>query len=170
MKKIIFVDMDGVLSDFESKYVELFGETPMRSRMDKDISSEGKNKFSQNWNTFIEKRAFSILEKHEGCDRLLNALDTFGNVEIKILTSTGGAEHHNDVAMQKIIWVTAHGIKYPVIAVPGRRFKRAFASENTFLIDDTKDVVDSFYNHGGNSVLHYDVDVTISALKEFIND
>ncbi len=32
MKKTIFVDMDGVLTDFERGYTEMFGMTPLEAR------------------------------------------------------------------------------------------------------------------------------------------
>lgn len=170
MNKIIYVDMDGVLSDFESKYVELFGETPERTRMNRDRSVDDKSQFSKRWNEFVDRRAFEFLKKFEGCDELVKFLKSLKNVELKILTSTGGAEHHNKVVIQKVIWVELNNIGFPVIAVPGRRFKSVFANENTILIDDTPDVVDSFFNNGGNSVLHKNVADTISAVENFLKD
>ena len=168
MKKIIYVDMDGVLSNFESKYVELFGETPERTRMDRDKSVDGASLFSRRWNEFIEKRGFENLKKFPGCDELIKYLKSLKNVELKILTSTGGAEHHNKVIIQKVLWVELNNIGLPVIAVPGRRFKSAFANNNSLLIDDTLDVVESFYKHGGTSILHKNVSDTIFGVEAFI--
>jgi hypothetical protein len=168
MKKTIYVDMDGVLSDFEAKYVELFGETPERTRMDRDKSVDGSSTFSKRWNEFIDKRGFEYLNKFQGCDELVRYLKSLKNIDIKILTSTGGAEHHNRVLIQKVLWVELNSINFPVVAVPGRRFKSVFANNSTFLIDDTLDVVESFYHHGGQSILHKNVADTKFGVECFL--
>lgn len=168
MNKNIFVDMDGVLSDFESKYVDFFGETPEHNRSNRDRSVDGTSLFSKRWKEFIDRRGFEHLEKFLGCDELVSFLKSLKNVEINILTSTGGAVHHNAVIIQKVLWVELNSIGFPVIAVPGRRFKSSFANHNSLLIDDTLDVVDSFFKHGGTSILHKNVSDTIFGIETFI--
>ena len=48
MIKKIYVDMDGVLADFNSRFVELFDHSP----------SESRNKFGQHWRTLVDDKHF----------------------------------------------------------------------------------------------------------------
>ena len=43
----IYLDMDGVLCDFEKRYKKLFDELPEYSRRNKE--------WSENWTTFVEE-------------------------------------------------------------------------------------------------------------------
>ena len=149
MKKI-YVDMDGVLTDFNKRYKELFGLAPM------EVARENKNTglYGQYWKQIIEQGHFATLDKIEGCDDLLEFLAKQNGVQIALLTSSGGFDFHKQVMMQKIEWLTKHGIQYPPIVVPGRRFKAGFADKYSFMIDDTPDVIESFVAAGGHGVIH----------------
>lgn len=155
--KIIFVDMDGVLSDFEKRYLDLFNESPIATR---DRKHE-RGAYGRNWQAFIDGENFATLDKFTGFETLVSFLNSLSKVNIKILTSSGGDDRHNDVARQKMEWTKKQGIDWPVVVVPGRRFKAAFANEKTFLIDDTVSNIEGFIASGGSAVLHTNVDDTI---------
>lgn len=148
--KTIYVDMDGVLTDFNKRYEELFGMAPS----DVARSSKSTGLYGQYWRQFIEGGNFATLDKHQGCDELLEFLNKQTNVQLAILTSSGGFDFHKSVMLQKIQWLEKHGINYHPIVVPGRRFKAGFADKYSFIIDDTPDVVESFIARGGNGVIH----------------
>jgi 5' nucleotidase, deoxy (Pyrimidine), cytosolic type C protein (NT5C) len=165
MAKTIYVDMDGVLSNFEQRYIDMFGVHPRQSRDDKNNSS-----FSANWKKFIDEEHFATLDTFPGMEELvlfLKKIET-RSIEVKILTSTGGNDRHNDVAAQKLKWVKQHDIHWPLIPVPGRRFKSLFADKNTFMIDDTHDVIYNFIRNGGNGILHTTPSITLPVLENFL--
>jgi hypothetical protein len=151
MKKIknLYVDMDGVLSDFNKRYVEVFGISPKDTR-----DSKGTGKYASHWWDFISGDNFARLDMLSNSSLLLKGISTLQDVQVSILTSSGGFDRHNDVVGQKLRWLTIQGIKYPAVVVPGRRYKARFADHNAFLIDDTLDVIESFRQSGGQAY-HY---------------
>lgn len=153
----IYLDMDGVLTDFEKKYEELFGVRP------KEVTGRTKH-FWENWDTFVKGGNFVHLEKHEGADKLLTFVNTLG-VPVEILSSSGGQTHHEYVTTQKIAWLCNHGIPFKANIVPGGSKKALYAKPWNILVDDTDRVVEEYRAAGGTAILHYDVDVTIRELS-----
>lgn len=162
--KTIYVDMDGVLTDFERRYTARYGMSP------KDVRDQKNGSYSKHWHDFVDTDQFATLDQFKGAIKLVNYLNGLSKVDIKILTSSGGNDKHNQVAAQKLRWVNENlTVQWPVIVVPGRRFKSLFAAPTNFLIDDTEDVVTAFKKAGGHSVIHADVDYTIYILEEFLS-
>lgn len=149
--------MDGVLTDFDKRYTELFGERPT------DVQRRAKH-FWANWETFIRGANFSTLDKHEDADTLLHFVHKL-QVPVEILSSSGGDKFHSEVAWQKITWLCNHGIPYKANIVPGGSKKAAFASPWNILVDDTDHVIEKYRSAGGTAILHYDIDVTIKELS-----
>jgi phosphoglycolate phosphatase-like HAD superfamily hydrolase len=150
--KTLYLDMDGVLCDFDSRWLGLFGRTPRQSRDNKE--------FSADWDDFIFTRQFESLDWHETGQELLSFVRSIPDINIEMLTSSGGKKHHNSVAEQKRVWLQNHGITYLANVVPGRGIKSKYANQNTILIDDTPDVIDAFNNAGGVGILHHDIEET----------
>lgn len=163
--KTIFVDMDGVLTNFEKMYTQVCGMSPKDGR-----DSKTKGIFRENWNKFIDEGSFKCLEYFPGAEELISTLDSF-NVQKVILTSSGGMERHNDVMKQKLFWLSSRGIKWPAIVVPGRRYKAGFATgSDALLIDDTLDVIESFRARGGMAIHHTDVDRTLNVVRQCMQE
>ena len=156
----IFVDMDGVLADFDSRFVELFGHPP----------SESRNKFGQHWRTLVDDKHFENFDLHEGATELVEFLNSVKHrADIAILSSSGGFKDHASVQSQKIKWLCKNNIAFPAIIVPGRWYKKGFASITSFLIDDTKDVCEDFEFAGGLVSLHTNAKETIDKLIVWLN-
>lgn len=146
--KTVFVDMDGVLTDFESNYTRIIGMTPFETRQSRDSKD-----FSASWEKYITQQGFLQQDLFPGALELVEFLNK-QDVQKCILSSSGGMKFHNDVMSQKIMWLAEHKINWPVVIVPGRRFKAGFASPSTALIDDTADVIQAFTKNGGLGILH----------------
>lgn len=156
----IYVDMDGVLCNFEKRYLELFDEEPGLSR--------DKKEFSKNWTTFVKGRNFETLDLFPGAYDLVSFLNTLNRVKLQILSSSGGERYHSEVEKQKRVWLLNHGITYKANIVSGRKKKAEYATPNALLIDDTPDVVDTFKNAGGKAILHTNASVTIGLIREMM--
>jgi hypothetical protein len=156
---VIYLDMDGVLSDFMSKYRELNG----------DWKRDHEGKRSTAWNDFCEGGYFAQLDAWPGCTELIELVEGIrGEVRVEILTSTGGSYHHDRVEADKKRWCEERGIFYKVNAVPGRWTKKDWATPRSILIDDTEDVIRDWTLAGGKGILHRDNDTTIKTLKKYL--
>ena len=136
-QEIIYFDMDGVISDWELKYTELFGEVPTQ------ISDEQK--------TVLAKLGFySLLEPVKHAINLLNEYQKTHIV--KILTSAGSV-CTDLVSTQKRAWVKKYiSDEIEVIIVTSSIEKAKYANENTTLIDDRDKSLIPFVLAGGNII------------------
>lgn len=148
MNKIIFVDMDGVLSDFNALYEQKFGVPPSTVRQMKD-----RGVYNEYWNRFIDEKGFYHLPWMQGAQELIEWLDKQPYQKC-ILSSSGGFDRHSEVQAQKLMWLCDHGITWPAVIVPGSGFKAGFANKYRALIDDTYYVIDAFNDRMGFGVLH----------------
>ncbi len=115
---------------------------------------------------FIEGENFATLDWNPGGQELLAYVRTIPkNIEIEMLTSSGGLKYHTEVTIQKTQWLCERGIEFKINTVPGRKLKAAYATPTTILVDDTPDVIDSFGAAGGITILHKDVNETIAKLQ-----
>lgn len=163
MKKI-FVDMDGVLTDFNKKYKEMFGATPSEIK-----SGENRTHYSEYWNQFVDRLGFEKLDWHPGAQELVHFLEKLENVQLCILTSAGGFDRQQEVMDQKLNWLDDRMIDWPAVVVPGRRYKAGFATGDSFMIDDTPDVIKGFCENGGSGIIHKDTAYTIEVLTRWLS-
>lgn len=154
----IYLDMDGVLTDFEQRYEDLFGVRP------DEVKSRTKH-FWDNWEDFIKGKNFETLAWHKGAVELLAYVASL-RVPVEILSSSGGEMFHDDVVAQKQKWLSDKGIPYKANIVPGGAKKAAFAAPWNVLIDDTERVVEAYRKAGGTAILHTDVNSTIKQLAD----
>lgn len=140
--------MDGVLTNFEANYTRIVGRTPFETRQSRD-----KKDFSEHWAKYIASEGFTSQDWFPGAEELVAFLNKQPTQKC-ILSSSGGMKFHNQVLSQKQTWLRSHNIDWPVVIVPGRRYKAGFASGKTALIDDTQDVIEAFRSNGGLGILH----------------
>jgi len=158
--KKIYLDMDGVLCDFDKMFNELFGDINNKYR--------DRKHFTEHWPKFIEADSFKTLDLFPGAEELLAFVKQFPEIKIEILTSSGGERYHNEVKKQKKYWLRNHLIDYTANVVPGRSHKKDYATPETILIDDTEDVIVSFNRAGGIGILHKDIGETLTKLKTLL--
>lgn len=160
--------MDGVLTDFDKMYKSKFGYTPAEVRADKT-----RGNYSVFWNKIVDDSQFCYLEWHEGGKKLVEYLNNISTdqkkkVQLCILSSSGGFDRHSEVQSQKLRWLYMNNVRWPAVIVPGRSFKAGFASSDSFMIDDTPDVITNFIDRGGSGIIHKDAQETIDALAAWL--
>lgn len=156
----IYLDMDGVLCNFERRYFERYGELPGSMRDRKD--------FNVHWDDFVLTRQFETLDWWPGADDLILYVNSLHNVDVEILSSSGGQKYHDLVTEQKIKWLNEKNLPYKANIVSGRKNKSKYATPDTILIDDTHDVIQSFNDAGGIGIHHKEVGNTLLLLKSIL--
>lgn len=157
---MIYLDMDGVIADFEKKYVELHGLTPREAEKNK--------KFDHYFTEFIEQNGFQTLELMPGAMDGLTFLRKHLTVPTQILSSTASEARYDAISKQKLIWLETHGITFTPNFVPGKKHKWKFAKPDTIIIDDTESVINDWNKAGGIGILHKDWVTTLSILKMYV--
>ena len=157
----IYLDMDGVIANFEKRYIELYRESPGDTRDRKD--------FSKNWTNFVETRQFETLEWWPGGQELVRFLQTrVEPSDIEILSSSGGQKYHDDVVEQKIKWLLDRNLPFKPNIVAGRSKKAEYATPDSIIIDDTEDVIKSFRSAGGIGIHHKALGNTLKLLDIYL--
>jgi len=152
--------MDGVLTDFDRRWIELFNERPEDTRENK--------KFSPLWEKFVLSNQFETLDLFPGAAEVYDYVKSSDKVlSIQILSSTSSDKRfYQEVRRQKISWLRRNNFAFDDLnIVPGRRLKRSYATPDSIMIDDTYDVIESFTEARGRGILHRTSSDTISTLK-----
>lgn len=155
----IYLDMDGVLCDFDKRYKELFGITAGSAR--------DKKEFHKYFDIFIQKRSFETLDALPGAMDLVEFLRK-ASVPTQILSSTANEENYDAISKQKLIWLQTHGITFKPNFVPGKKHKWKFAGPDKLIIDDTQSVIDDWRKAGGLAIWHQDMPTTLGILKMYV--
>ena len=156
---MIYVDMDGVIADFEKRYKEKFKVSPEQTRDNKS--------FGGFFDKFIADKEFATLDMMPDARLLLQFLNTLF-IPKEILSSTASEKWHDNIMPQKTEWLKKHGIQYKANLVPGKKHKYKFATPDSIIIDDTKSVIDDWTKAGGIGIWHTDAISTITMLKMYV--
>ncbi len=154
----IYMDLDGVIADFDKRYKELYKIAP------KDADTY--KTFDKFFTTFIADRQFATLDLMPDAVPLLNYLSKL-NIPTEILSSTSSEKRDADIRAQKLMWLQTHNIGFKVNLVPGKRLKKDFSNANSILIDDTPVNIDQWRREGGVGILHTDTMTTLGILKMY---
>lgn len=155
----IYLDMDGVIADFDKRYKELYNIAP------KDADTY--KTFDKFFTTFIAERQFAELDLMPDALLLINYLKSL-SIPTEILSSTSSEKRDAEIREQKTEWLHKHNLTFPINLVPGKRLKRNFSNPNSILIDDTAQNIDQWRAEGGVGILHTDAITTIGILKMYV--
>jgi hypothetical protein len=155
----IYLDMDGVIADFDKKYKELYNIAPKEADTYKT--------FDKFFTTFIAERQFAKLDLMPDAMELINYLRSLP-IPTEILSSTSSEKRDAEIREQKVEWLHKHNLTFPINLVPGKRLKRNFSNPNSLLIDDTAQNIDQWRAEGGVGILHTDTMTTIGILKMYV--
>jgi hypothetical protein len=155
----IYLDMDGVIADFDRRYKELYKIYPSEA----DTYKVFDGFFTQ----FIADEQFAKLDLLPDAVELIEYLKTL-SIPTEILSSTSSERRDADIRKQKLEWLDKHDIRFPVNLVPGKRLKKDYSNPNVLLIDDTSVNIDQWRKEGGIGILHSDTVTTLNILKMYI--
>ena len=156
----LYVDMDGVIADFDDFIKDFYPEMKHHDRFRKAVE---------------EEKVFEIIGDQEGGLLLMETLEKIAmvykdKVTINFLTSVGtkDPELGTLVAEQKQKWLDDRKYLFKPLFVTEKKFKAKYAHEKAILIDDRPGCVEPFREAGGRAILHKDPLDTISALQEHL--
>jgi len=157
----IYVDMDGVVADFDQRFIDLSGMLPREFE-----AKYGKNAF---WD-FIDE-GDNKLKFWVGIPQMSDAqqlMDFVSKYDYEMLTAPSLKKQS---LMGKGLWMinqTKKGLfpSKPKVNYKSAKNKKDFAAPNHILIDDKASTIDSWNTAGGIGILHTSAANTISQLKK----
>lgn len=157
--KRVYVDLDGVLSDFGGLLSSYLGKHI--STISKGYLWATVNKYNKEVNPFFE----SLPLMDDAMELWDFVVANFS--EVNILTATGNTPR--DAAEQKRKWVIKHLYKYnKIVTVTKSSDKADYASDGCILIDDRTQSIDPWVEAGGVGLLHTSARDTIKQLKQYL--
>ena len=155
----IYLDMDGVIADFEKRYEALYHMHPREA--------EKNDKFVKFFDEFIATKQFATLDLMPGAVEGMHYINSLG-APVEILSSTASEERYDAISKQKRMWLQINNISYKQNFVPGKRHKYKFATPDSVIIDDTESVIRDWRKAGGIGILHKDWSTTMSILRMYV--
>jgi len=151
----LYLDMDGVLCNFDKAYRAL------------DPEKADRKKFRDAVFTY---KIFEDLEFMPDTQELLNYVSKLENINIEILTSMGTYDEiqGNHARSQKLHWLNKHNIPYKANFVRAKQEKANFAHDRAILVDDSSGCINPFVAKGGHGILHVRSSDTIQQIHDTI--
>jgi len=151
----LYLDMDGVLCNFEKAYHQLVSDNTDRKKFREAV---------------ITHKIFRELEFMPDTQELLNYVSTLKNIDVQILTSMGTHDpfQANAAKEQKLYWLEKNNIPYKPNFVHSKEEKANYATPTSILVDDSAGCIGPFERKGGHGILHTSAATTIPILSNTI--
>ena len=156
----IYVDMDGVVADFDKRFTDLSGMSPSDYE-----SKNGKNAF---WDFIDVKHKLAFWVGIPPMSDAQSLMDYVSKHDYEMLTAPSIKK---ESLMGKGLWIRNWANKGLFPSKPKVNYKPAknkhhFAAPNHILIDDKQSTIDSWNAAGGIGILHTSAGNTINQLKK----
>ena len=161
----LYLDMDGVLTNFEKAYRAMWDEfTYDRERFREAV---------------LGRKIFENLEWMPNGERFISGVrlleSMYPQLNVEMLTSTGTHRTEQKLAAieQKTNWLRANGITWKPNFVCSKPEKAFYAIEaSTILVDDSDGCTRPFIEKGGTAFLHRDDDhrLTLDKLDWYLDE
>ena len=156
----IYVDMDGVVADFDKRFTDLSGMSPSDYE-----SKNGKNAF---WDFIDVKHKLAFWVGIQPMSDAQSLMDYVSKHDYEMLTAPSIKK---ESLMGKGLWIrnwTNKGLfpSKPKVNYKPAKNKHQFAAPNHILIDDKPSTIDSWNAAGGIGILHTSAGNTINQLKK----
>ena len=152
----LYLDMDGVLCNFDKAYRSL-----------RTHATDGKRFRS----AVMDYKIFEDLEFMSDTQELLNHVSKLDkDINVQILTSMGtfDVQQGNEAKRQKQVWLDKWNIPYKANFVRSKEEKSLYAHKFSILIDDSPGRITPFLEKEGQGMLHKSSVETISILNKTI--
>lgn len=155
----VYVDMDGVIADFEAKVKEVFGKEIS------DIPTSQLWKGVSRYNKTVEPFFETLPAMHDAKDLIRYVDENFSKWHIL----TAGGFVPKNVAEQKKKWIAkVISPQVDVIVVKRSNEKAEYANENAILVDDRMKAIGPWRSAGGIGILHTSASDSIQQLSRFV--
>jgi 5'(3')-deoxyribonucleotidase len=154
MRKL-FIDMDGVLADFDRAYVDLFGAKPDRTKNPKADD--------EMWETIRTHGSFfRDLPLMPDAQELWDRVATYNPIIL-----TGVPKEIPDAPLQKIQWAQHHLGRYTHVITTPSKNKCVFGRSGDILVDDWVKYKHRWEKMGGIWITHTSAASSIAQLQEY---
>ena len=158
----IYLDMDGVIADFDQRFMDVSGMTP----------NEYKDKFGMKkfWNLIDEENKIKFWTGIPLMPGAKELVDYISQYDYEILTAPSVRKQSK---LGKIVWLRKiHADLFP--NTPKVNFKpakekhqiKSSLTKSDILIDDKASTIDNWNSTGGTGILHTSAEDTIKQLKQ----
>ena len=151
----LYLDMDGVLCNFDKAYRAYDPEKSDRKRFRQAV---------------LDYHIFEDLEMMPDARELFNYVSKLEGINIEILTSMGTYDtiQGNAAKYQKMKWLDKYNIPYKANFVRCKEEKALYATPNAILVDDSIGCIKPFNVAGGHGILHVSADESIRQTDQVI--
>lgn len=162
--RTIYLDMDGVVADFNKFASDLLG---------REIGWEGKDLSSEEWDilTSVENFYFKLPLIEESTMLVAAAKSFSTRFKVEFLTAVPRATTMPSAALDKKMWLDKHFPGFKVNYGPYSRDKQKWAKPGDILVDDKRSNIEEWFNAGGIGILHTgDFKVTVDNLFKSVDN